>query len=234
MTSFDEVIIDARTTGGVVHDVPPLTLSSGYAVAETVWKNLGTPVGWKIGATNSGAQQFLKINTPICGRMFAHGRCQTQDVALIGDRCAEIEPEILLSIGHDGAVEAAYLGLEIVRPSHDHPFEHGVGFIVADNAAHVAFVIGPEFPLAALGDPASIMVTLKLNDVDVGAGDTSMVLGNPLNALNWLRSARDVQPGEWIATGAITPACRFAIGDTVVADFGRFGTVRVTRTLQKL
>ena len=229
MTGFVEAIIEARGHGRLVFEVPPLTLASGYAVAALVWRKLGTPVGWKIGATNAGGQQFLGIDTPICGRIFEAGLFQAGDVAVVGDRVAEVEPEILLRIGKDGAVVAAYLGLEVVRSSHDKAFEKGVGFIIADNSAHVAIVIGPEIPLSALDHPSDIGVKLVHNGAEAGAGDASMVLGNPLNALNWLRETQSVLPGDWIATGAMTRACPFATGDTVVADFDILGRLPATR-----
>lgn len=219
-------IAEARRCGAALaHAPPPLTLAQGYAVADEVLALLGAQAGWKVGATNAAAMAALGIDAPIRGRVLARGVLASGTIfAPPGLRPVEIEPEIILSA--DGG--RAWLGLEIVRPSRDDALALGAGFIVADNAAHVALVIGPELALAALDNPAALGVRLAVNGVERHAGNADAVLGDPRRALAWLRGAIDLGADEIVATGAITRAVVAGPGTRVVADFGRWGSVSIT------
>lgn len=221
-------IAAARLSGAELTDAPRLGLAEGYAAQDDVVARLGEAAGWKAGATNEAGQRFLGVDGPIFGRVLSAGlRPSGERAGLPGERTGEAEPEILLRLGRNGAPAAAYLGLEVNRPSRADAFELGVGFIVADNAAHAALVIGPAIPLAALEAPETIAVTLLLNGETVGNGTAAAVLGNPLRAFKALARARPLAAGDWIATGAITRSCPFGPGDEVVADFGALGQVLV-------
>lgn len=228
MTDLAALIADARRTGAELAEPARPTLDEGYQVQAAVVARLGAPAGWKIGATNAAGQRFLGVDGPIFGRVLASGVIRSGEAAnLPGDRAAEAEPEILFRLGPGGAIAAAHLGIELNRPSRADAFELGAGFIVADNAAHAGLVIGPELPLAALADAAALRIALSRNGETMAEGDASAVLGHPANALAALAAARPLAEGDWIATGAMTRACPFGLGDAVVADFGAFGRVEV-------
>ncbi|MFN7176032.1 MAG: hypothetical protein ACK4MX_04000, partial [Thermaurantiacus sp.] len=163
----------ARLGGGSVPDPPRrLTLDEGYRLAEGAAQALGTPAGWKVGATSAGAMAFLGVAEPIRGRLFAERIWRDGDrVVLPGDRLPEAEPEIAVLLARDlppgadprpaiGEVRAA---AEIVRPSHARPFDLGAGFIVADNAAGLGAFLGPEVPPSALDAPGSLRVELWIH-----------------------------------------------------------------------
>ena len=226
MNSLADRIVAARLAGTELGDAPRLSLDEGYAVQDAVAAGLGALAGWKIGATNAGGQRFLGVTGPIFGRVPQSGLRQSGErVALGGERPAEAEPEILFRLGADGTVAATHLGIEINRPSRADVFELGVGFIVADNAAHAALVIGPAIPLAALDMQETVTVSLIRDGETVSTGDAAAVLGHPLRALEALSREHPLREGDWIATGAMARACPFAPGDTVVADFGALGRV---------
>jgi len=237
MTDLAARLAEARRTGNALDAPASLSLADGYAIAEAVVGRLGTPVGWKIGATSAGAQAALAVGEPICGRVFVVG-ASGGTVALPGGRAAEAEPEIVVRLARDPAdvsdvaeaIAGLHLGIEIVRPSRDDALALGAGFIVADNAAHVALVVGPALAAGALDDPAALAVELRRNGEPQGTGNAASVLGHPLEALRWLAGARRLRAGDWIATGAMARACPLVSGDEVVADFGAFGSVRVARS----
>jgi len=227
MTAQD--ILAARLSGGLLTKAAAMSLAEGYAVAADVWAGLEPLAGWKIGATSAGGQAMLGIDAPIVGRVPASGLHQPGTMALTGDRDAEAEPEILFRIGAGGAIDTVHLGLEVVRPSRDDALDLGAGYIVADNAAHVALVIGPQIDVTLLDRPETLAVGVKRNDEDCGGGTAAMVLGDPRQALAWLASVHALQPGDWVASGAMARACCFARGDTVVADFGSAGRIEIAR-----
>ena len=232
----------ARRSGATLDVAEPIALERGYAIAVELAPLLGEVVGWKVGATSAGAQAFLRIDEPIYGRVFAGGvRRLGEPVRLAGERAAEAEPEVIFRLKNDpdpadplAAIGAAFIGLEVNRPSRDDAFAQGAGFIVADNAAHAGLVIGPELPLAALEAPERIGVRLIRNGEPASEGTAAAVLGDPRRALGWLvakraGSERPARAGDWVATGAMCRSVPLAIGDRVEADFGEWGRVVVTR-----
>jgi 2-keto-4-pentenoate hydratase len=221
-----DAIVAARMSGGSLDDGAPLTLEQGYAVAERVAPRLGAIAGWKVGATNPGAQAFLRIGEPLRGRIYREALHRSPAAfAPPGARPCEAEPEIVLEAGKAGEPVRAWLGIEIVRPSRDDAQALGAGFIVADNAAHVALVIGPEIPIEALARPAGIRVELFRNGEAAGEGGADAVLGDPRRSLEWLAGKGLLRVGDLVATGAMCRAVPFAAGDLVEARFPDFGTV---------
>ena len=219
-------LAQARRTGGEV--APPEQLSSdhGYALAEQVVAELGETAGWKVGATNAGGQAFLGLSEPIRGRLFRSALFQSPSrLSLPGSRACEAEPEIILEAGPDLRPARAWIGLEIVRPSRDDALQLGAGFIVADNAAHVALVTGPDIPLTALNEPSRLRVRILRNGEPAEEGSADAVLGDPRRSLAWLADKSVLRPGELVATGAMCRAARFAPGDEITADFGIHGAV---------
>lgn len=226
-----ETLGPARLYGGTVNDPPArLSLADGYALAGAAW--LGTPAGWKVGATSDGAMAFLGVDEPIRGRLFAERLWFDGDAAdLGGDRPAEAEPEIAFRLAADlapganplPAIGEARAAAEIVRPSHGRPFELGVGFIVADNAAGLGALIGPAIPLSALAEPATLSVSLSAGGA-ITSGTADAVLGNPLNALAWLARAMGGLPaGSWVLTGAMARAIPLAGDGLMRLDAGAHG-----------
>lgn len=224
----------ARLRGGTLRDPPgPIALADGYRLADAAAPGLGTPAGWKIGATSSGAMAFLKIDEPIRGRLFAERIWRDgAQVDLSGDRAAEAEPEIALWLARDcpaggdplAAVGAACFAAEIVRPSHSKPFELGAGFIVADNAAGLGALLGPPLDPAALAHPAALTLTLSTGDGEKTTGTADAVLGGPLGSLQWLAGGIGIVPaGSWILTGAMARAIPVAEGQTLLLDAGPHG-----------
>jgi 2-keto-4-pentenoate hydratase len=207
----------ARLAGGSIADPPaPITLAEGYRLAARGEGLLGTPAGWKIGATSARAMDFLGLEEPIRGRLYAeriwHDGARAD---LSGDRPAEAEPEIAFRLARDlvaggdplGAIGEAFAAAEIVRPSHPDPFRLGAGFIVADNAAGIGALIGPPIPLALLAEPAAITVALSVAGGEACVGRADAVLGNPLDALAWLaRHIGTIPAGAWVLSGAMTGA----------------------------
>lgn len=232
----------ARLAGRSLADPPrPIALDEGYRLARIGKSQLGTPAGWKIGATSDGAMAFLGVGEPIRGRLFAERIWHDGDTAdLAGERPAEAEPEIAFRLGATltaggdplAAIAAAHTAAEIVRPSHPDPFRLGAGFIVADNAAGLGALIGPVIPLERLNEPAALEVTLTTAEGLLATGRADAVLGNPLEALAWLAGALGAIPaGSWVLTGAMARAIPLERGPQrgiLRLDAGEFGTASLS------
>ncbi len=229
----------ARLAGRSVIDPPaPIAVEEGYRLAQAGESLLGTPAGWKIGATSERAMAFLQVEEPIRGRVYAERIWRNGDTAdLSGERAAEAEPEIAFRLarplvaGGDplACIGAVHAAAEIVRPSHPDPFRLGAGFIVADNAAGLGALIGPEIPLAALAAPDQVAVGISVPGGAATEGRADAVLGNPLAALAWLaQTLGEVPAGAWVLSGAMGPAISLASGATgerqLLLDAGPHGT----------
>jgi 2-keto-4-pentenoate hydratase len=238
LDAWGDRLAEARLTGGLVGDPPRrLTLAEGYALAARATARWGEAIGWKVGATSAAAQAFLGVDSPIFGRLFA-GRVwhDGERCGAPGERDLEAEPEVALRLGRPlapgddplGAVAQAWLAAEIVRPSHPRPFDHGAGFIVADNAAGVGALLGPELPLEALDEPATIEARLSVEDGTETSGNAEAVLGNPLHALAWLAAeAGGLPAGALVLTGAMARAIPVPRGCILRLDGGRWGSARL-------
>lgn len=231
-------LASARVTGRCLVDPPgPISLEEGYSLAQSGEKLLGTPAGWKIGATSEGAMAFLGVKEPIMGRLYAERIWHDGDRAdLSGERPAEAEPEIAfhlaqsLAAGDDplAAIGAVHAATEIVRPSHPDPFRLGAGFIVADNAAGLGALIGPVIPPEALAAPERIALSLAVEGGAATEGRADAVLGNPLAALAWLaQRLGGIPAGAWVLSGAMAraiPLERGPDGGQMTLDAGPYGT----------
>lgn len=221
-----DAIVAARQRGEALAEAPSIQLHQGYEIAEAVAARLGTIAGWKVGATNPAGQASLGIEEPIRGRIYQENiRQSPAALSPTGGRPCEIEPEIVIEVAAGGRPARAWPALEIVRPSRDDAMSLGAGFIVADNAAHVALVIGPEIPLAALACPHDIRVELMRNSDKAGAGSADAVLGDPRRSVEWLAGKGLIGAGDLVATGAICRAALFQPGDSIEARFPGFGVV---------
>lgn len=222
-----DLIFAARRTGdALANTLPSLTLDEGYAVQRALAERTGPVLGWKVGATSARARSVLGVTEPIYGRVFAPPAAGT---IVAGPRPLELEPEIIVELGAELAPARAWVGLEIVRPSRDDALALGAPFIVADNAAHVALVLGTELPLANVD---AARVRLLLNGTPASEGAATAVEGGPLASLAWLartlaHTAHPLRPGDLVATGAMARAVKAGPGDTVVADFGEHGRAEV-------
>jgi len=226
--SLADLLVAARLSGELVLPPAVITLAAGYVVATAVYAGLGTQAGWKIGATSTNAQSFLGISEPIRGCLYAERIWREGDALIIGDRAVEVEPEIVLQVGADGAPDAAWLGIELNRSSFADPFAHGAGAIVADNSASVGLLIGRPLPLAALDDPAALVVRLDADGTEVARGTADAVLGSPRTAFAWLAGVVDLRPGDLVATGAMARAAIVTRGTVLTLDGGKYGCARFT------
>lgn len=228
----------ARLAGRRVIDPPaPIGLQEGYRLARTGESLLGTPAGWKVGATSARAMAFLGVTEPIMGQLYAERIWHDGDIADLSGECpVEAEPEIAFRLatplvaGADplASIGAVHAAAEIVRPSHPDPFRLGVGFIVADNGAGLGALIGPELPLAMLAAPEAIGVALSGPGGAATEGRADAVLGNPLAALVWLaQTLGEVPAGSWVLSGAMGPAIPLVPGEgggRLILDAGPYGS----------
>lgn len=226
-------LAEARLNGTEA-PAPPrwLSLQEGYAFQAHAAELLGTPAGWKIGATSREAMEALGVREPVRGRVFLERMYEDGAVIdLPGELAAE--PEVMFVLGRDlgptddprSAVARAAFAAEIVRATRKDALEHGPGFVVADNAASLAVLVGPDLPLEALVSPAAIRATLSVEGGESTKGSADAVLGDPLIALGWLaQSTGGLSAGSVVLTGAMAAAIPVPKGSRLTLICAPFGS----------
>lgn len=204
----------------------------------------GTPFGFKIGATNEGAQELLSSPGPFFGVMLDTDRYDNGETIPWKDHFRGVECEFAFEMAHDfpargqdisrealsEAIAGCYIALEVVgrRTSGDGlPKYPGV---IADFGAHCAFVLGPEIADWQNQDLAACAVKGTVNGAVTNEGTGAAVMGHPLNALQWLAEqlherGKKLEAGDIISTGTALGLIKPERGALVVGDFGQFSTV---------
>jgi len=106
---------------------------------------------------------------------------------------------------------------------------------IADNASSCGWILGKErVPISEI-DTGDIDAVLHRNGEIVANGNSSAVLGHPLNAVSWLARKVDgfgvrLRKGDVILPGTATRAIDIASGDHFVAEFAGLGSVTLDFT----
>lgn len=249
-----QMLLAARSTHRVIPlnswKHTPSCLSEAYAAQAALLAaaKYGKRTGYKIGATNAGARQTLRLFQPFYGVLHESftlpNSCIFQASALY--QCL-VEPEVAIVLGEDvdasqAAVDANRLraatakvlpAIEIVdSPFGDRWKEAGGLNLIADNGAHGRFVIGVGSADAATFDSVGIPVTLEARGRVQREGTGAAVDGGCFEAAAWLAntlgaSGIALRKGEILTTGTKTVPWPGKAGEEVVARFAGLGTVAV-------
>lgn len=229
----------------------PQDETAGYAVQQAV-EALRTAqgdrrIGYKIGATNAAAREFLSVKTPFYGRLYdGSSSVSPAQVAFRQGIHLVMEPEIAVEIARDldpaeapfdaAGIEAATRSLrpaiELVATSLYPWLEAGVASLIADNAVHGDWIGGAPVTDWSGIDLMDGPVRVLIDGTETASGAGRAVDGGCFGAAAWLanRLARDgigLKAGEIITTGTVTPPVPVGPGQTVVADFGALGRVEL-------
>ncbi|MFY7915401.1 MAG: 2-keto-4-pentenoate hydratase [Rubrivivax sp.] len=187
--------------------------------------------GWKIGFTNRSIWQRYGVHAPIWGPVWQGGLKLLDSphaaIGLAGLCQPRLEPEIVFGLcatprpdmslqALQGCIEWVAHGFEIVH-THFEDWRFTAPDTVADFALHGRLLVGPRVPVAAFGDLAGQLSSLRLELRQEGqlrdSGQGAIVLDGPLQALqHWLRAMAEhtphwrVQPGHVVTTGTLTDA----------------------------
>lgn len=245
-------LIEARTTGTPIEqladELQPVDVTEAQRVDDRVAAAAGWEVrGWKIGCTSTHAQEVLGSPGPIVGRVYSvlDSGAELGHHQVMGD--LSVEGEFALVLGRDIRPDdtldraAVLAAIAEVRPAIEvvgGRFTRFVGLplptLIADASGNSHLILGPP---AAGFDPAELVGSAGTMTVDgqpAGAGTGADVLGDPINALEWLvahlRERRvALFAGQVITTGTLTQLAGLPAGSTAHANFSGVGEVTVSR-----
>lgn len=235
-------------------DYPEMTIDDAYAI-QHAWmqlklRNGRTVKGHKIGLTSKAMQRAVNIGEPDYGTLLDD--MFYRDGAVIpSDRFLQLKIEAELAFvlarplsGPDCTLfdvldATAYVtpALEILdaRIQRIDPATkrtRNVFDTISDNAANAALVLGgrPFKPALVDADMRRIGAIVSRNGEVEETGLAAGVLNHPGYGVAWLanrlhRFGVTLQPGQVILAGSFIRPIEVGKGDTVVADYGEFGTV---------
>ena len=237
---------------GLPDAIRPQDEASAYAVQAAYVPMVlemsgGNAVGYKVGATNDAVQQRMGIVQPFRGLLlspFVHA----SPARIPRESCIirVLEVEFAYRVGRDlpaagapydqaavkGAMAALLPAIEIVDSRYADWSKAGGLQLIADNASGGHWVYGDAVVDWQGIDLADYKVSLSVNGERKADGSSSNVLGHPLKSMVWLANALaaagdGLKAGQVVTTGSCTTPVMASPGDSVVADFGPLGQVRV-------
>jgi 2-keto-4-pentenoate hydratase len=219
---------------------PQIGLGDAYAVAQRfVDLGGGAHIGFKLGFTSAAMRTQMGIAEPNYGILTADMALDRLDWSrLVHPR---VEPEIALVTScpirgrNDvtrSAIKSVHAAIEIVDTRY---VEYRFTLIdnTADNSSAAGFILGPAHPVSIL-ESSPLSVVFDDGEGSSLSGSSDDAFGGPLQALAWLANARakeglTIPAGAIILTGGLTRAPYLLRGASMVADFGRLGSLSVKR-----
>lgn len=226
-----------------------VTEDDAYAVqSELIRLHLAsgaTLAGWKIGATNPGAQAAFGLREPVYGRLLAERRLTdgaTVPMATLIHPRIECEVAFVLADDLRGpgvTPDAALAAVQGVQAAFEIVDARTTGWVakmaemIADNVFQARYVLSDHLVPASGLDLASLEVTLFRNGQEAARGRGASVLGSPVNALTWIANriaahGHTLQAGQVVLAGSLTPLVPCAPGEAFEAVFEHIGSIRVS------
>jgi len=198
------------------------------------------PVGWKMGLTLDAVQRQLGLDGPVVGYLTSATQLATGAThQLAGTEHPAVEAEVAIHLGAAvpsgaglDAARAAIAGLgpaiEVVDAAP--PFED-LYSILAGDVFHRAFVLGPADSSRA--DVEGIEATIVRGETEEASASAAAATGDPADVVRYVADfladhGGELQAGECIIAGAITPAVPVSPGDRIAVDLGPLGELTVS------
>lgn len=199
-------------------------------------------IGWKVGATNEGAQKLFGCDAPFYGPMFEQEVLQPSAELTLRDGVLGGEAEFAFVCGSDfptdkilsvedlpALIKSCHIAVEIVGRRTAGKGLPSLNCAVADFGAHVAFIPGPAIDNWKALDLAAVEVKANTNDEETNRGTGAAVLGHPFNSLLWMhnelvKAGSGLKADEWVSTGTCLGVIA-AVAGTVDIEFADCGNI---------
>ena len=253
------ILMKQRLSGIPIGPLPaelaPKDMAECYAIQSALNDMLtagghGRVVGHKIGCTTPVMQAFVGINHPATGRVFdhtvmhGHGKVSRKSFVKIGIECevavrlakelpprAEPNAQPYTREEVADAVGEVMVGMELVDERYTDYRELGVRTLAADDFYNAGCVLGEPVKDWRHLDLANLTGRTWINEVEVASGNSSLVMGHPLNALAWLANAHGehglpgLKAGEFVLLGSVVQTQWLNAGDRVRIEVSGLGSV---------
>ena len=243
----------ARKSGSVCEfPSQPLSVAQAYELQFAATKASSEQViGYKIGATSDETLGLLGLSEPFHGPIFSTNCTFTQagdvlELPLLVAHNPRVEAEFVACLKNpvkrndkDIKLEALLEHIAWVAPGFEFvgsrytPPEGSPGTsVIGDFGAHQHSVIGAPYHNWHALDLRTHEVDLSINNQVVAKGHSGLsIYGHPLEFVCWLLNqpamAEGLQAGQLISCGTCTGALPVSSGDSVEANYGMLGALKV-------
>ena len=210
-------------------------------------KTMSAPSGYKIGCTTPVLQHYMNIHEPVFGEIFSstvyqgHADLNLDDFVELG-----IEAEIAVRVDDDlpltgmpysaesvrDAVGAVMISIELVDARYCDFRTLDTPTLAADNFFNAGAILGDPVEDWHNLNLAELEATVMLNNKELGRGHSSLILGQPLNALAWIANGltergRLIKQGSFITLGSVVVTHWAQKGDRLSHHIPGLGSVSV-------
>jgi 2-keto-4-pentenoate hydratase len=237
------IFVDARRDDAVLDAYPgvmPATLPEAYRIQDEAIAYAGRPVGgWKLGRIRSPqARQFgaERLAGPIFSDSIIIPRDTSPTAVQVLSGFAAVEAEVLLRLSATPPadltiadapkfVDEVRFGIEVASSPFIGINGNGPAVTVSDFGNNFGLVVGPPIPDAKAPGGLDQTATLEIDGLLVGRGLVADMLDGPFGSLAFLarlmaERGLQLEPGQWISTGAITGVHPIRQGQHARAMFG--------------
>jgi 2-keto-4-pentenoate hydratase len=224
-TWFSNAFYTGKFDGDLDFPIRSLSLDDAYRIQDrAIQLRMGMGeqvVGYKVGCTSKAIQQQFGLKEPINGRLMTpHIFEETCCKRLNQNRflnCA-IEPEMVFRIGRDldgqhlnrdhliRSIEYVSPGIEIHQFKFWYPPPTSQE-LIASNGIHAAQLIGSSRVSPNTLDFQTEEFRVYTDSVYVTSGNSSEIMGDPIQSLRWLVShlaerGEQLRAGDWVIPGS--------------------------------
>ncbi len=244
-----EAFVEARRTGAVISAYPgniPLALDDAYLIQDAGIALASKAVGgWKVGRIPAPLDSTYGSNR-LAGPIFIDQIVNIRERAVpdvpVLAGFAAVEAEVLLRVGRTPPpgvtleeardyVDDVRFGLEIASSPFPGINDHGPAVTISDFGNNFGLVIGPQIADWRQRDLLNAPVSMSIDQKIIATSSLAQMLDGPFGAFCFLAASLpkrglEMQPGQWISTGAITGVHQIVAGQKAEASFD--GSLRVS------
>ncbi len=199
--------------------------------------------GWKIALTTAVMQQFVGIDHPCAGAIYAHTEHASHATVRAADYVhLNVEAEIAVRVATDmpagpvpyardnvsAHIACAMAAIELVDDRNCTYDPLDVQLLLADNSFNKGCVLGPPVDNLKDLDLSAVAGQMVINQEVVGEGTGADMLGHPLDAFAWIANhllsrGRQLHAGNVVLLGSISPPRWLKAGDTMTSRMRGLG-----------
>ena len=244
--------LEQRRLDRLPESCTPSDSTEAYAVQGALNARLaelgqGPVSGHKIGCTSKVMQEYLKIDQPCSGGIYANTVFHQRGERHHGAYCRPgVECEIAVKLGatltaegapYDkdsvaAAVESCMAAIEVVDDRFiDYP-KLELPTMLADDFFNAGCVLGAPVSGWQQLNIDTLRGEMSINGESVGSGFGRDVMGHPFNVLAWLANSliergRVLEAGEFVLTGSLVETKWCAPGDVVRVEIEGLGAAEM-------
>ena len=185
-------------------------------------------IGWKIGINAEPVQLHFGLSQPVLGHLTRASLIEPGTTHAIADGVrVGVEPEVAILVGEAGAIESLGPAIEIVDLD---PAVTDLEPILAGNVFHRGVVLGPPAEGVGPADLAAIAVTVEKNGSVVERAAYADAGEDPLEVVRLIAErlalvGAELDAGQVIIAGSLTPIVFVGPGDRIEIDLGPLGSL---------